>query len=250
MAMKFKYAKREEIPAEHAAFYVERDGAFVLDVAGAVDKAALDEFRSTNAGLNKALAEFKAKYAGIDPEAVKQLAEEKARLEEEQKLKEGKLSDVIAERIRAAVGPLQAERDAAQARLAALLIDQAVVAEATRRGLRATAVPDLTLRARAAVRLVDGAAQVFDGEKLRVGKDGVTPMSVAEWVESLGAEAPHLFEANAGGGAAGSGSGGASGNGGVVNPFAKASYNLTEQMRLLRENPGLAARLEAAAGSA
>jgi hypothetical protein len=33
----------------------------------------------------------------------------------------------------------------------------------------------------------------------------------------------------------------------VKNPFRKDSWNLTEQMRLLKSDPGLAARLKAAA---
>src|SRR5687768_15012963 len=53
MPLKFKFKSREEIPAEHQALYVERDGAFVLDVEGAVEKTRLDEFRSTNVALRR-----------------------------------------------------------------------------------------------------------------------------------------------------------------------------------------------------
>jgi hypothetical protein len=62
----------------------------------------------------------------------------------------------------------------------------------------------------------------------------------------LVSDAPHLFEANAGSGAAGSGSGGA-GNRSVKNPFRKESFNLTEQMKIQKSDPQLAARLKAAA---
>ena len=44
MALKFKVKSKEEIPAEHAALYAEREGAWVLDVDGAVDKSKLDGF--------------------------------------------------------------------------------------------------------------------------------------------------------------------------------------------------------------
>lgn len=37
MQLKFKYKTREEIPAEHQQFYIERDGAWFADVEGAVD---------------------------------------------------------------------------------------------------------------------------------------------------------------------------------------------------------------------
>jgi hypothetical protein len=67
-----------------------------------------------------------------------------------------------------------------------------------------------------------------------------------EWVEQQVADAPHLFESNAGGGAASNGSGGV-GNKSVKNPFRKETWNLTEQMRLMKSDPQLAARLKAAA---
>ena len=119
---------------------------------------------------------------------------------------------------------------------------------ATKRGLRPTAIPDITARARTVFRLVNGAPRAFeaDGQTVRYGKDGVTPMTLEEWVEQQVADAPHLFESNAGGGAAGNGSGGV-GNRSVKNPFRKETWNLTEQMKLQKSDPQLAARLKAAA---
>jgi hypothetical protein len=55
-----------------------------------------------------------------------------------------------------------------------------------------------------------------------------------------------LFEANAGSGAAGSG-GGVTGNRSVKNPFRKETFNLTEAMKIEKNDPALAARLKAAA---
>jgi hypothetical protein len=95
-------------------------------------------------------------------------------------------------------------------------------------------------------KLVDGVPQAFDGEKLRTGKDGFSPMTLAEWVDGLVGDAPHLFEANAGGGAVGFGSGGVVNRSGA-NPFRKESWDVTEQMRIMRNDPQLAARLRAAA---
>jgi hypothetical protein len=42
MALKFKAKSKEEIPAELQPLYVEREGAFVLDVEGVVDKARVE----------------------------------------------------------------------------------------------------------------------------------------------------------------------------------------------------------------
>ena len=169
------------------------------------------------------------RFEGIDPDAVRQLAEDKRKLEEAQQLKAGEVDKVIEARLKAARadwdkqhGVVVAERDALTGRLTAIQIDQAVVNEATKRGLRPTAIPDITARARMTFKLVNGVPQAFDGDgqTARTGKDGVSPMTLAEWVDALVSDAPHLFEANAGGGAAGSGSGGA-GNRSVKNPFRK-----------------------------
>jgi hypothetical protein len=251
MPLKYKYTNKQEIPAEHQSFYVERDGAWLLDADGVVSQTKLDEFRQNNITLTNQLKRFE----GIDPDAVRLLAAEKQRLEDEQRLKDGKFQEVLDARLKTARadwdkthGVVVAERDALTGRLTAIQIDQAVVSEATKRGLRPTALTDITSRARQTFKLVNGVPQAFeaDGQTARMGKDGASPMTLAEWVDALVSDAPHLFEANAGSGAAGSG-GGAAGNRSVKNPFRKESFNLTEQMKIQKTDPQLAARLKAAA---
>ncbi|HOC57296.1 MAG TPA: hypothetical protein PKI20_16880 [Verrucomicrobiota bacterium] len=255
MALKFKFKSKDEIPAEQAALYVERDGAWTLDVDGAADKSKLDEFRANNIALSNQLADHKKRFDGIDPDAVRKLAEEKQRLEEAQQIKGGEVDKVVESRLKTAktewdkqFAAVASERDSLNARLTGIQIDQGVITVATKRGLRPTAIPDITARARTVFRLVDGAPRAFepDAQTVRVGKDGITPMTLDEWVEQQVADAPHLFESNAGSGAASNGSGGA-GNKSAKNPFRKETWNLTEQMRLQKNDPGLAARLRAAA---
>jgi hypothetical protein len=251
MALKFKFKTREEIPAELQSLYVERDGAWMLDAEGVASQSKLDEFRQNNITLTNELKRFE----GIDPDAVRQLADDKQKLLEERQLKAGEVDKVIEARLKTARAEwdkthnvVVAERDALTGRLTAIQIDQAVVTEATKRGLRATALPDITARARLTFKLVNGVPQAFDGDgqTVRMGKDGTSPMTLAEWVDALVSDAPHLFEANAGGGASGSGSGGA-GNRSAKNPFRKETWNLTEQMKIQKSDPALAARLKAAA---
>ena len=250
MALERLIAKKDGIPAGLEQHYVERDGAFHLDVNGEGDS----EFRKNNIALMQQLREQAKRFEGIDPEAVRALMAEKAKLEEANALKAGELEKVVAGRI----APLKAELDKraaaeakAEARLAAVLIDQAIVAEATKRGLRASAMRDITARAKNTFRLVDGVPQAVesDGATIRMAKDGVSQLSIAEWMDTQVSEAPHLFESNAGGGAAGNISGGGAVGGRVVgrNPFKMESRNLTEQMKLIRTDPALAKRLEAAA---
>ena len=256
MALKYKINSKAEVPAEHAAFYTERDGGLFLDVEGAVEKAKLDEFRNNNIALTRERDELKQRFDGIDPDAVRALAAEKQKLEEQAQLKAGEVDKVVEARVKAARGELEkqltaatSERDALNARLVSIQIDQGVTTAATKRGLRATAIPDITARARGVFRLVNGIATAFeaDGQTVRTGKDGVTPMTLDEWVDAQVSEAPHLFESNAGGGAASNGSGGVGNKAPVKNPFARATWNLTEQMRLQKSDPKLAERLRVAA---
>ena len=254
MPLKFKAKSKDEIPADQQALYVERDGVWFLDVDGAVEKAKLDEFRTSNVSLLKQLEEHKQRFEGIDPDEVKKLAEEKRKLEEAQQLKAGEFERVLESRLKGAktewekqLAGVTVERDSLHARLSSIQIDQAVLTEATKRGLRPTALPDITARARNTFRLVNGVPQAYeaDGQTARMGKDGLTPLTVAEWIDAQVSDAPHLFESNAGGGAAGDGSGGV-GNRSVKNPFRKETWNLTEQMKLQKSNPQLAQRLKAA----
>ena len=237
MALKFKFKTKDEIPAELQFLYVERDGAWTLDAEGVVEKSKHEEFRTNNIALTNQLKRFE----GIDPDAVRQLAEENkslrtATLSEDAKREMDAQLKTAKTAFEKQLAAVTGERDTLNGRLTAIQIDQAVVTESTKRGLRATALPDITSRARSAFKLVNGVPQAFeaDGQTARMGKDG--PMTLAEWVDALVSDAPHLFEANAGGGAAGSGSGGA-GNRSVKNPFRKDSWNLTEQMKLQKSDP-------------
>ena len=258
MALKFKFKTRDEIPAELVNLYVEREGAFILDAEGVVEKTKLDEFRTGNVALRKELEDFKTRFDGIDPVEVQKLAEEKRKLELlAQGHKPEELDRLVGERIKGLkadwdkqLSAVSGERDSLTSRLTAIQIDQGVLTVATKRGLRPTAIPDITARARLVFKLVNGAPRAFeaDGTTLRYGKDGVSPMTLEEWVDAQVSDAPHLFESNAGGGAASNGGGAAAGSQrSVKNPFRKESWNLTEQMKLQKSDPALAARLKAAA---
>ena len=255
MSLPYKTKTKDEIPPELQRFYVEREGVWVLDLVGGVDKARVDEILAANATLTKRIEDHEHRFQGIDPDEVRKLIEDKRKLEEAQQLKAGEFERVLESRVTTVkstlekqLGVVAAERDSLHARLSSIQIDQAVLTEATQRGLRPTAIPDITARARSTFRLVNGTPQALaaDGQTARVGRDGLTPLTVAEWIEQQLAEAPHLFAANAGGGAAGDGSGGA-GTQTVRNPFRKETWNLTEQMKLQKTDPALAARWQAAA---
>ncbi len=114
-----------------------------------------DESRSNNVALLKQIEDLKKRFEGIDPEEVRRVAEEQKRLEEERQLKAGELDKVVENRIKGLraeweqeVAALNSGREARNARLTAIQIDQGVITAATRRGLRPTTITDITLRAR------------------------------------------------------------------------------------------------------
>jgi len=254
MALKFKYKSKDEVPADHLGLYVERDGAFVLDAEGAVDKSKVDEFRSNNLALKKQLDDLAAKYEGIDPDAVKMLLADKAKLEEQKLIKDGEVEKLVEKRTKGILGDMEKRLHAAEqsasslsAQLLEKEIERNVVEAATKLGLRPSAIPDIKARARQTFKSSGGAIAAVDadGKTPLYGRDGVTPLTFDEWVTRQVVEAPHLFESNAGGGAVGNGSGGV---GQRKNPFRKGpDWNLTEQMRLLKTDPRLAERFKAAA---
>lgn len=237
MALKLKYSKKEEVPAEHSSLYVEKGGAFVLDVEGAVEREKLEEFRNTNVALLKQLESFK----GIDPEKARELMARQADLDAQNLLKSGDVAKIVDAKLAPVVQQLEAERANAAAlrkQLEEQALQDSLLKAGAKRGVRASAVPDLLARARGKWKVVGGVVMpAADGEN----------QTLDAWVDGLAAEAPHLFENSAGGGATGGGSGGA-GFGHGKNPWKKETWNLTEQSRLSRSNPALAAQLKAAAG--
>ena len=143
MAIKFKLQSKSEIPAGQESLYIEREGAFFLDAEGVVEKSKLDEFRMNNVALLKQIEDLKGKYHGIDPD--------QARLQS----------------IKSDLERTTAERDSLNARLADIQINQGVIVAATKRGLRPTAIADVTLRAQRAFKLVNGVPQAQDGDRIR-----------------------------------------------------------------------------------
>jgi hypothetical protein len=83
---------------------------------------------------------------------------------------------------------------------------------------------------------------VFTGE---LGEEVAVGTYVETWLRSEEAKAFIPASGNNGTGAQNQGGGG---GGGLKNPWAKDTFNLTEQGTILKSDPALAKRLKAAAG--
>ncbi len=260
MALNYEYPTQDAIPAEARSHYAEADngqGGRVWVLQGSVgNPVKLDEFRNNNKTLFEENKKFKTDFDGVDPTEYKTL---KGRAE---LIDNGKVIALTAleEKINARLEPVKkdlgdkltaAEQRAqkAEEQVARHTIDGAALTAATDIGIAKGAQPDIIARVRAVFSMgQDGklVAKRPDGKDwCNANGDFISP---AEYVKHLATEAPHLFAQNSGGGAGGSGGGGGGGAGTGVNPWDPKINNLSEMMRIYKEDPEKAKRMAAQHG--
>ncbi len=208
MSLKFIVDSVDGLSADVAALYSKNeDGKFYLEVEGAVSKTKLDEFRENNVRVLKELD----KYKGIDPSKYADLLKLQAKADEKKLIDAGELDKVVEQRVGqmrttyiTEIDTLTKANSVAQRQLESLLIDSAVRDAAIKSGVQPTAVEDVLLRAKATFQIKEGVPMPVDSAGSTIyGKDGSTPMSIADWTSSLKKQAPHLFQGSSGGGANG-----------------------------------------------
>lgn len=218
-------------------------------VQGLKDKNS--ELLGKNKELNTELTGIKKQLEGVDLTAVKELLS-KANMDEESKLiAEGKIDEVIQKRTEKMKQDhekqLQVESERAnKAEAYANQFKQSVVkgqiAQAfSSIGGLAEATDDVTALAQSMFALDEkGNAVMIDanGETV-IGKDGSTPLSPKEWVESLRETKSYFFPKAQGSGAIGNQGG--KGQSDITNP--DGSLNLTKLGNLQKQNPQLAKEL-------
>jgi ribosomal protein L22 len=203
-----------------AALYAKgEDGKFKLGVDGVPDVTNLQKALRAERDARAAADRIAKDFEGLDATEVRNMLKQMEGNEEAQLLKAGKIDDVIARRtqklvqenerkLKEAMDKVSAESSRAQ-KLIAKVLDGAVTAAASKAGLHPQAIDDAMLHARAIFSLDDGGNAVQMGEdgKPVLGKDGKTPFTPAEWLESMREQKPHWFPATANGGGARNSSG-------------------------------------------
>src|SRR5687768_14986539 len=153
--LKFKYPSKDQLPPDHVGLYTERDGAWFLDAEGVVDASTADELRKQKSALQQQLDDLNKRFDGINPDDVRAQLEEKRKLEEAHALKTGEFDKLLRSRMQTVradfekqLSGVASERDALTAKLTDIQINQGVIIAGSKRGLRPTAIPDITARAR------------------------------------------------------------------------------------------------------
>lgn len=205
--------------------YVEHDGKFVLDAdipdVGAL-KSALDKERKAAREAEAKRKAFEDKYSGIDPDKYAELLkkfeeDENSKLTIEERVAKASEKAVAAAQKEIAAAKAQAEAEHKKAlAFQGRVLDDAIRKAATDAGLHKHAIDDALFRGRVMFSLDDNGNAIqrdADGNPV-IGKDGKTPFSPAEWLESMRESAPHWFPA----GASGSGSNNTTKGGGAGKP--------------------------------
>lgn len=227
MALKVKLTKAEfeSLAATLKEFYVERDGAYVLDAEGMEDtgtlRSTLEKERKAAKDANRLANELKDKIGDMDVDVAKAAVAKLRELEEKGLLAEGKIEEVIKARTDAMkadhanqVKGFQTElskRDEQIAKVTKNFKDLRIKSDLTplalKRGVRPEALPDVIARmTMTGVKGIrwdwkDDDVVALAGDGIKYGKDPSKPMSFEEGLELLAADAPHLFGENTGGNA-------------------------------------------------
>lgn len=225
MALKAQVSKDEHagLPDAIKALYVERNGAFILEVDGLVDRSALEKERDERAKASRAFQELKDKIGDLDPAAARAALARVQELADKKLLDEGKVDELIQARTdamrkdhEAQVNGFKTQVTERDQRIAALTgtvktlrINSELTPLALKKGIRAEALQDAI--ARMTIIGIDGikwdvegdAVVAKVGDQIKYGKDPQKPMSFEEGLDLLATTAPHLFGENKGTGASG-----------------------------------------------
>ncbi len=261
MKLKAVVDKLEDVAPEFQPLYTERGGKWeVTGIEGLRTQADVDRVQSA---LTKERNDHKAlreKYAPLADREVADVVATLDRIPELEAAANGKLDAAAIEqavqtRLRAAVAPIERERDQykisteqATQKIAQLESDAVgrrvrdVIREAaTKSGMVPSAVNDAIMLAERMFELTE------DGRVITKDGVGVTPgIAPTVWLTDMQSTRPHWWPASVGGGASGNRQGGGSSG---KNPFSKDGWNFTEQMSLIRENKALAEQMARAAGT-
>ncbi len=257
MKLKIVVEDINSVPEAFRSLYEERDGKWILTgVEGMKTQEDVDNLQAALGKERLAHKETKAKLGVWGDMNYDEVREQLDRVAELEAASKGKLNDddinkIVEQRLATRTAPLTRDLEAARAQLAERdgeianyknreqrrLIQEELSRVAGAAKVLPSAIEDIQLYA--GMFTVDETGRVVTNDNAKVG--GLT---AKQWLDDLIPNRPHWFPPSQGGGAGGSGSGGTGSN-----PWSKDSWNMTEQMRVFREDPSKAERLAKSAGT-
>lgn len=206
----------ENVPEQYRGSYLKgEDGKFRLtkveieDVSGL--KSALQKERDARAAAEKAAKQYEGyDLKGYQEWVSRQEGDEEAQLfnagkKDELKLRwTGKLQEAQQKEIESLKAAHLKELETERARTRAYesrVLENSIRQAATEVGLHQHAVRDALFQGKVVFALDEkgNAVQKREDGTVVIGKDGKTPFSPKEWLESMRAEAPHWFPASGSG---------------------------------------------------
>lgn len=220
MALAAQVATLDEVPEAQRSFYIADGDKFKLDIAGGEDNSALRVELATAkreaAERRMAIKVMEEKFSGIDPAKVKEMLAKLDQDGEQALIAAGKIDEVIQKRSEKLRADLQRQIDEANGKAKSaeervskysqrVLDDRIRDAVMGKVHVHAIKSGDVLRAARELFALDDNGNAVQFGEdgQIVLGKDGKTPFSPAEWIESMTEVAPHWFPSDSSGGGAG-----------------------------------------------
>jgi hypothetical protein len=247
MPISLQFDTPDQAPEPLRPLLAEREGRFVFEAE------APDEVRGLKSAFERLKEEQRAakkqldQYRDVDPEKYRALLEEQQTRAEKKLIEEGKVEELLNERIGRAKaewdrekGELSEKIRTADEQLDRLLIDNEVVkileSPESRFRLAPGALEDVMLLARHGgwkLARINGQVVVVDadGRTQYSAKDPQRAMSIAEWVADLAGKKPHLFQRSAGAGTTNSPN--ASTASGFNKPFAQ--WTRAEKNEFIRD---------------
>lgn len=255
------YQSQQEIPAQYVDLFEEKDGAFVLSkiegIRTEVDvenvKKALNKERELREGLVK-------KYKVLGEEDPETILTKLNRIKELEAISGGKLDEetigkIVESRIAQKTSPLEMQLKEISEKASVLEQENNSLKEVLTTKERSSVIRDVANESKChstAISDIEMAASVMfeksEGKWVTKNNiDGVLPgLSPKEWIKEMQRVRPHWWPESLGGGSRG----GNSNFGNANNPFSKENWNLTEQLKLRRDNPTMASHLEKISGNA
>lgn len=202
----------DNVPEQLHSFYrKEEAGGYTLGVEGVAPKRKVDEFRDNNRKLQTQIQELQEKYQFVDLEEYKSLKEKVAEKDTKGFVPQTDIEKEVEKRIRKMqkeyeenTGNLNKQISSQAEKLSQLLIDNEVATTAASANALDTAMEDILMRVRSKFSVKDGVAVAKDktGETEYNAKGD--PLTIAEYINTLKDNAPHLFKTSVGAGSTGS----------------------------------------------